>query len=118
MGMPLKTWVESARRVKGADSRAGRRGFLFAFSNASGSGVDSRIVKKALSVHLNRWQLPAAIESESESQCFQGANGPVWLLKPAKATGTSPAKLEKNGYARFRDLAGAWPSFCKRPNQK
>jgi leucyl aminopeptidase len=107
MGMPLKTWVESARRAKGADGRAGRRGFLFAFSGSGGSVAEGRVIKKALGIHLNRWQLLAMLESESESQFFQGVNGPVWLLKPTKLEGTSPAKLEKNGYARLRDLAGA-----------
>jgi len=107
MGLPLKTWVASARRAKGADGRAGKRGFLLAFSDASGAGVDRRVLRKALSVHLNRWQLLAALESGSESQCFQGTNGPLWILKPAKSVHSSPAKLEKTGYARFRDLAGA-----------
>ena len=107
MGLPLKTWVESARRAKGADARTGKRGFILAFASASASGADTRALKKTLLGHLNRWQLLAALESENESQCFQGANGPLWILKPGKSANSSPAKLEKNGYARFRDLAGA-----------
>ena len=108
MGFSLSTWTASARRAKGAEARSGKRGFVFAFSKSASVGkvpaTDQRVIKKSLTGHLNRWQMAAALESESETQFFQGANGPVWILKPNLATGSkeSPnSSLEKNGYARF-----------------
>jgi leucyl aminopeptidase len=103
MGLPLRTWVSGTMRAKGADARSGKRGFFFAFGRR-----DSKQVKKLLGPHLNKWQLQALGESEAESAFYQGTNGPVWIVRaPTAPTSPTQAGLEKNGFVRFRDLAGA-----------
>lgn len=101
-GLPMTTWIGSTRKPKGAEARSGKRAFLFAY------GVrDQKALKKTMGEHLNRWQLAMALESESDVQFFQGAQGPLWILRaPVTAPSVSEAALEKSGYARFRDLAG------------
>ena len=101
-GLPMTTWIGSARKPKGGEARSGKRAFLLAF------GVrDQKALKKTMSEHLNRWQLAMALESDSDVQFFQGSQGPLWILRaPVTVANASEAALEKSGYARFRDLAG------------
>lgn len=102
-GFPLTSWVGSARRPRGNEIRSGKRAFVLAFGSR-----DSRVLKSALKEHLNRWQMQLLAESDQDVYSFQGANGPLWVLRvpPQNMNAGSTAALEKSGYARFRDLIG------------
>lgn len=103
MGLPLTTWVQGLRRAKGAEARSGQRGFVFVFG-----ANDTKVIKKVMAGHLNKWQLSQLMQSEAESSFFQGAGGPLWVLRPQSPGGNaSPSSLEKSRYARIRDLTGA-----------
>jgi leucyl aminopeptidase len=111
MGYELTSWAAGLRKVKGAEARSGRRGFVFAIANVSNAEA-AKLTKKLLSGHLNRWQLASVTESQSngqsDSQFFQGEQGPVWIIRavPGKSE-PNEINLEKTNYARFRDLSGA-----------
>ncbi len=137
MGMPLKTWIGSARRPKGADLRAGKRGFILVFgegrleaeSAAKGRGRKSirAAIEESSKKHLSKWQMEMCHSSKAEAQHFHGQQGPVWIVS---ASGQSVAgqsvsgqsvsgqsagggennrarELDKPSYARYRDLAGS-----------
>lgn len=107
MGFPLKTWIQTVEKAKGSDLRSGKRGFVLVF----GSQSNAKLERKLVSPHLKKWQLVNYLESESESQFFQGGDGPVWILRPGRgvlASRVNPhASLDKSSYARTRDLVGA-----------
>lgn len=106
-GLPLKTWIESARAAKGAEVRSGSRGFVFALTTR-----DAKQMKAIAQGHLSKWQLDHFLKSEADSNHFQGLQGPVWFLRVTPPTNRQAAvhanqALEKSNYARFRDLAGS-----------
>lgn len=103
LGFPLQAWTAGLRRAKGAEARSGRRGFVFVVADK-----DSKVLKKLLTGHLNKWQMTSALESDNDALFFQGANGPVWILvrSPKGAKTPTEFNLEKSGYARVRDLVG------------
>lgn len=106
MGLPLQTWVSTARICKASEVRSGRRGFLFVFAQR-----DNKALKSALSDHLSKWQMELLLESESESTQLQGSQGPVWVIcvpqiSNKEAAQQSSRSLEKSDYARVRDLCG------------
>lgn len=118
MGLPVTTWVQTARLGKGNELRSGKRGFVFAFANGSGS---AKLLKAELKEHLNKWQMDQLLASEAEQSFFQGALGPVWVLRliesklQAAQTGTQNGQpfssplavaMPKSTYARMRDMAG------------
>ncbi len=111
MGLPLRTWVGASRRAKGGDVRSGRRAFIFAFAKRALDNKMAKTFKSALSIHLNKWQMQMLLESEAESMMFQGAQGPVWVLRgpqdERRISLSAASTLEKSRYARFRDLGGA-----------
>ena len=102
-GFPLSSWISSARKPLGNELRSGKRAFVYAYGSR-----DARALKASLKDHLNRWQMQLCLESEADAQMYQGANGPVWILRApiALAVETSKAALDKSGYARFRDAIG------------
>jgi leucyl aminopeptidase len=106
MGLPLKTWISSARRAKGGEVRSGSRAFLIALASR-----DSRAAKASLAQHLNKWQMTSLLQSETDSLHFQGAQGLAWIIRPASAQPAAPGSndslLQKSPYARMRDLAGS-----------
>lgn len=106
MGLPLTTWISSARRAKGVEARTGSRAFLLTLSNR-----DLKKSRASLTQHLNKWQMTAALASEAEILHFQGSQGLVWIVRPssalAPAAGSTDAALQKSPYARMRDLAGS-----------
>jgi leucyl aminopeptidase len=114
-GMPLKSWSGKLRRAKGAELRAGKRGFVFAVNlqgeSTSKSSIKSVAAKKLKlllgSGHLNKWQLEQCLSSDSELSHFQGAQGPLWIVRPSPAKTEASSSLEKSYYAKLRDLTGS-----------
>lgn len=107
LGLPLKTWVETLRVAKGTDVRSGKRGFVIAIGHR-----DPKKLKGLMNGHLSKWQLDLLLNSDSESLLFHGQQGPVWVLRAPQLSNRQAAEkstdsLEKSGFARFRDLAGA-----------
>lgn len=102
-GLPLKTWVASARKPKASEARSGVRGYVFALGSR-----DPKLTRSLFKTYLSKWQLDLLAKNDAESVHFHGTQGPVWILRsPTNDADASPAALEKSGYARFRDLAGS-----------
>lgn len=99
MGYQLKTWISGARKAKGNEARSGRRGFLIAMASR-----DAKALKAALNGHLSKWQMEIALSADGDCLHYQGAQGPVWVLRGPKEQ--SQDRLAKSGFAFFRDLAG------------
>lgn len=107
LGLPLKTWISGLRKTKGVEARSGRRAFVFAFAHEG-----QKEIRASVRGHLHKWQLDTCLESQAESQFFQGSEGPVWILrrpvvKKKDGLAATVSTLEKSSFARFRDLAGA-----------
>lgn len=106
MGLPLTTWISTARRAKGAEVRSGSRAYLVVLASR-----DQKATRAALADHLNKWQMTSLGENESELMQFQGAQGLVWVLRPSTSkiadAGSTDAQLQKSSYARMRDLGGS-----------
>ncbi|RYZ76615.1 MAG: hypothetical protein EOP05_04500, partial [Proteobacteria bacterium] len=106
MGLPLTTWISTARRAKGGEVRSGSRAFILALSSR-----DLKSARAALTQHLNKWQLTSVAENDSELLQFQGAQGLMAVIRPSTAkvaaVGSTDEQLQKSPYARMRDLAGS-----------
>ena len=108
LGLPLKTWISSARKPKGAEVRSGSRGFVFALA-----APNAKLQRTLLKGHLAKWQLDLFEKSEAETQMFHGSQGPVWIIRgeassnDKKIMRSCPSTVEKSDYARFRDAVGA-----------
>ena len=101
-GFRMKTWTGGLKRAKGAEARTGKRAMLFAFGSR-----DKKLIKKIVGPSLQKWQQQQAFDSDGDSQFFQGSAGPVWIFRGPAPQKTGSIALEKSGYARYRDLAGA-----------
>lgn len=129
-GFPLTTWIETLKPAESSSlsspvnspvsSGGATSGFVFVINGQdmaaemAGHEVEAHdygraAVKEMVATHLNAWQRQAFNESKAESQFFQGALGPVWIVRghPDSQVAHSVSALDKCQFARLRDLAGA-----------